>query len=164
MKKLIITFTLVFVCFFAAYSQNYKTAIGLRLGAPTSISLKHFINEKGALEAFVGYRSWGFGSWFNVGGLYEHHLPITSVEGLQWYFGGGVNAFFWNYDNAYNFGGNDYSSTSLGIMGAIGLDYKFANAPVNLSLDWLPLIYLGNGYYDGFGGGYGALSVRYTLK
>ncbi len=162
MKKLIFTLMFVFVCLFAAHSQNYKSAVGLRLGVPVSASFKHFINEKGAVEVFLGYRNWTFGSWFNVGGLYEHHLPITSVEGLQWYFGGGLAAFFWNYDNFL--GSDEFGSTSVGVVGALGLDYKFANAPVNLSIDWLPLFYLGNGYYDGFSGGYGALSVRYTLK
>src|SRR5262245_43714656 len=130
MKKLIFTLTLVFVCFFAAYSQNYKSAIGLRLGVPVSASFKTFINEKGAFEVYVGDRSWSYWGWVNVGGLDEHHLPISSVEGLQWYFGGGVGAFFWNYDKAYTFA-DDYSSTSFGIMGALGLDYKFQNAPVN---------------------------------
>ena len=26
----------------------------------------------------------------------------------------------------------------MGAMGVVGLDYKFANAPLNLSLDWKP--------------------------
>ncbi|MBK6355175.1 MAG: hypothetical protein IPF46_17770 [Saprospiraceae bacterium] len=26
-------------------------------------------------------------------------MPIKSVEGLNWYVGGGASVFFWNYDN-----------------------------------------------------------------
>ncbi|MBK7872232.1 MAG: hypothetical protein IPJ74_16935 [Saprospiraceae bacterium] len=51
-------------------------------------------------------------------------------------------------------------------MGVLGLDYKFANAPVNLSLDWVPIFYIGNDreyVYSGFQGGYGGLAVRYVL-
>ncbi len=48
-------------------------------------------------------------------------------------------------------------------MGVLGLDYKFTDAPVNLSLDWAPILFV-NGYDNGFRGAYGALSARYTLK
>ena len=49
-------------------------------------------------------------------------------------------------------------------MGNLGLDYKFDNTPINISADWVPTIYIGSGYLSGFGGGYGALAVRYTLN
>ena len=56
MKKLFFTLAIMFACF-AAFSQaNYKSAIGLRLGYPASISFKTFVNEKGAFEGFLGYR------------------------------------------------------------------------------------------------------------
>jgi hypothetical protein len=48
-------------------------------------------------------------------------------------------------------------------MGVIGLDYKFSEIPLNLSVDWMPTYFLG-GYIGGFGGGYGSLSARYVLK
>ncbi|MEL7532846.1 MAG: hypothetical protein AAFN10_16120 [Bacteroidota bacterium] len=35
--------------------------------------------------------------------------------------------------------------------------------PINVSIDWTPSIFLGNGYYSGLGIGYGTLSVRYIL-
>jgi hypothetical protein len=161
MKKLIFTLSLVLCCVFAAQSQGYKSAIGLRFGYPLSVSYKHFISEPGAVEVFAGFRNYAYYNWFNVGAIYEHHKPISSVEGLQWYFGGGASVFFWSFDDGFF---NDNSSnTSIGVMGALGLDYKFANAPFNLSVDWLPTFFV-NGYGNGFGGGYGALAARYTLK
>lgn len=93
--------------------------------------------------------------------MYQHHFPIEGVSGLKWYVGGGASVFFWSYDDAFIRG---YSSTTLGVMGVAGLDYKFSEAPVNLSVDWVPTFFIGDGYVSGFGGGYGALSVRYTLK
>ena len=166
MKKLIFTFALLLSFVFAAQSQSeYKTAIGLRLGVPVSVSLKHFISEPGAVEIFAGFRNYGavagyhYG-WFNAGAMYEHHLPISSVEGLKWYFGAGASVYFWHYDDGFY---NPGSTTSISILGNLGLDYKFANAPVNLSVDWVPAIFL-NGYGSGFAGGYGALSARYTLR
>ncbi len=159
-KKLVLACALVTGLFCTAYSQNYNSAIGLRLGYPVSVSYKHFISDQGAIEAFAGFRTWSTYSWFNVGGMYQHHNPISGVDGLQWYFGGGASAFFWNYKSNF---GDPGANTSIGIMGVLGLDYKFAEAPVNLSVDWIPTFFL-NGYGSGFGGGYGAFSVRYTLN
>lgn len=160
-KKFFLVLTLFLGVLLSSEAQSsYQSAIGLRLGYPVSVSYKHFIGDPSAIEVFAGIRSWSGYSFINIGGLYEYHKPISGVDGLQWYFGGGASVFFWNYKN--NFVG-DYATTSFGLLGALGLDYKFADAPVNLSVDWVPTIFL-NGYGSGFGGGYGALSARYTLK
>lgn len=163
MKKILFTLALVGVCAITAYTQNYKSAIGLRLGIPNSISFKTFISEPGAIEIFAGFRNYRNldYSWFNVGGLYQHHFPITGAPGLKWYVGGGVSAFFWNYE--YDLPGTDDTNLSVGILGNLGLDYKIATAPINLSVDWVPSIFV-NGFDSGFGAGYGAFSIRYTLK
>jgi len=158
-KKLVLVSALLVGCIVTSFSQDYKSAIGLRLGYPVSISYKTFISEPGAIEVFGGFRSWTGYKWFNVGGLYEHHAEIPGADGLSWYFGGGASVFFWTYDEGFSGG----SSTSFGLLGTLGLDYKFAEAPINLSLDWVPHFFI-NGYGSGFGGGYGALSVRYVLS
>ncbi len=164
MKKLIFTLSLALCCVFAAQSQSsYKSAIGLRLGYPLSASYKQFINDKGAIEIFAGIRHWSYVNAINIGGMYEHHAAIESVEGLKWYFGGGAGVWIWTYDSDYNFG-SDYGNTNIAVMGCLGLDYKFANAPFQLSVDWVPTFLVGDAYYGGFGAGYGGLSARYTFK
>lgn len=158
-----ITLLILFVCInYPSQAQNYTTAIGLRLGYPFSASYKTFINENNAIEITAGYRGWTYYKWFNIGGYYQHHTPIESADGLSWYYGGGINLYFWSFDNSY-FNSKDYSSTTLGLSGVLGLDYKFKDTPINVSLDWIPTFFL-SGYGDGFGGGYGGLSVRYVLK
>lgn len=144
-------------------AQEYRTAIGARLGFPFSASFKHFISDPGAVELFAGFRGWTYYRWFNVGGMYQHHMPIESVAGLKWYVGGGASIYFWSYDDVW-LGSSQYSSTTFGVMGVVGLDYKFADIPLNLSVDWVPTFFIGDGYVSGFGGGYGALSARYTLR
>lgn len=165
MKKLIFTLAVIFCCVFAAQSQSdYKTAIGLRLGYPASISLKHFVSEKTALEGFVGFRRWdAYAADFRVGGLYLVHNPIAEVAGLKWYYGAGATAIFWSYDNVF-YANENYGSANLGIMGALGLDYKFADAPINLSVDWIPTFVIGEARYKGFRADMGALSARYTFR
>lgn len=167
MKRLFFLLPLFF-CFMltssTASAQEYKTAVGARLGYPLSASLKYFLNDNGhALEGYVGTRGWGYGRFVNVSVAYQIHnrLDIEGLEGLYWYYGGGAAVFFWNYDNAFVFD-DDYSSTAFGIQGYLGLDYAFDDVPINLSVDWVPTFSL-NGYSRGFGGGYGSLSVRYIL-
>ena len=111
---------------FLAKAQNYKTAAGVRLGPNTAaisggFTAKHFINENTALEGIIGINN-GLG----ICGLYEKHFNIEAVNNLQWFAGfGGYVAF-------------NNNNTFIGGAGIVGLDYKFEEIPLNLSLDWKP--------------------------
>ena len=148
-RNLLALLLILFVSSFAALkAQDYKVGLGVRLSSssPTlsnSVTFKYFMNEKSALEGLVS-----FGSRFGIGGLYEVHKPTTAT-GLKWFFGGGAYIGFQD--------GNTY----FGPTGIIGLDYKFTNAPLNLSLDWKPeldIIPDINFVPDAF-----ALSARFTF-
>lgn len=116
-------------------AQSYKTAVGVRLSSSqamvnNSISLKHFLNERSAIEALFS-----FGDPLAIGALYEVHKPFSS-EGLQWFYGGGGYLGFvksWNPNKNRN-----ETDVNVGAQGVVGLDYKFTNLPLNLSLDWKP--------------------------
>ena len=128
---------------------GYKMAVGIRFSTapPTinnSISFKYFIDQTNAVEALAS-----FGSRFGLGGLYERHQLIGATPAFTWYYGGGAYVGF------------ESGRTWFGPTGVIGLDYKFSNAPVNLSLDWKPeLDILPNINFvpDAF-----AITVRYTF-
>ncbi len=121
---------LLFLCIisivsFSVKAQDYKFAAGIRLSNSTptlnnSASVKYFVTETSAIEGLVS-----FGSRFGVGGLLEIHKPLHQ-DGLRWFYGGGAYVGF------------EGGSTYLGPTGIIGLDYKFPNIPLNLSLDWKP--------------------------
>ena len=126
MKKILFTVLLIagIGIFYSASAQDYKSALGIRLSsnAPVvnnSISFKYFLNQKAAIEALLT-----IADPVAIGALYEIHMPINQ-PGLKWFYGGG---------GYVGFSGN----TNLGAMGIIGLDYKFTNIPLNLSLDWKP--------------------------
>jgi hypothetical protein len=130
-------------------AQSYITAAGIRLGpnsaAVTSgFTVKHFLNEKVAVEGILGIND-GVG----ICGLYEFHFPIETVTNLQWFAGPGAYLAFRN------------SSTSFGAAGVIGLDYRFEEVPINLSLDWKPeLNLISNVAFESSGIG---LSIRYAF-
>ncbi len=128
MRKLIPVLIFVFIsaCANRVQAQDYKLAIGVRFSsaAPTlsnSVSVKYFMNDRAAIDGLIS-----FGSHFGIGGLYEVHQIIGSVPSLNWYYGGGAYIGF------------QQSNTYLGPTGVIGMDYKFSNAPINISLDWKP--------------------------
>lgn len=132
-----------------APGPDYRLGLGVRLSNSTptlnnSITGKYFITDRSAVEGLIS-----FGSRFGIGGLLEIHKP-TNIDGLRWFYGGGAYVGFENGD------------TYLGPTGILGIDYKFTNVPINLSLDWKPeLDFLPdiNFVPDAF-----ALSVRFTLK
>jgi hypothetical protein len=148
-----------------AHSQNYyEKAVGLRLGWGLGLTGKMFLNDKAAIEGIARYRGFGgFGVnwyWLSIQGLYLIHNPLEEVTpGLQWYYGGGAYVGFYGGD--WNYPGSDFSSTFVGISGALGLDYKFEDIPLNVSVDWIPSFQIVGG--TGFTGESGGLAARYTF-
>lgn len=135
MKKIILPLILVCSVFIETHAQGYKTALGVRLSSSNamvnnSISFKQFISEKAAIEALFS-----FGDPLALGALLELHKPLAPA-GLSWYYGGGgYLAFAKKYDANKQ---REVTDPNFGAQGVVGLDYKFANIPLNLSLDWKP--------------------------
>lgn len=164
-KTLFLTLSLVVCCFFAAEAQStYKSAIGLRAGLPPAASFKQFISDQGAIEAFAGFYPFDSRySWFTIGGMYQHHFPIGSIEGFQWYVGGGASMQVWAYKRAID--KDTYGNLSFGLIGVGGVDYKFSQIPLNVSADIMPTLFLGSDlYYTSAFRGYAGASARYTFR
>lgn len=167
MKKLLTTclaaLTLL-LCTHQVDAQEYETAAGLRAAWGFAVTGKKFINDDGhAVEVIANYRSFSSAfydySWLSFTGLYEVHKPWETVlDGLYWYYGGGIN--FTTYSGDFDLVDDDIDAF-FGIAGCLGLDYKFEEVPINISVDWIPVF--GFGAY-GFGGEGGGLAVRYTFN
>jgi hypothetical protein len=139
---------------FAAFStsdvkaQSYKTAVGVRLSSNAAIinnavSAKLFFNKTVALEALLSFDP------LAIGGLLEVHKPIGATSGLQLFYGGGLYGAF-------------KGNRNVGAQGVLGLDYKFATIPVNLSLDWKPELNFFNDFI--FEPAVVGISARFTLQ
>lgn len=159
MKKLLTIICLTVIASFAMNSvskaQSYDNAIGGRFGAANGVTFKTTLGGNKMVDLIANFRSNSSYSWFRFTGLYEIYNPINDVQGLNWYYGiGGTlgsvkNKFF------------DESDLYLGLDGVLGLDYKFADAPINISLDWKPAIGLvPDTDFDASGVG---LSLRFTF-
>ena len=149
MKKTGLLLCLITIITLASKAQVYKNAAGIRLGPNSAyvtagFTIKHFLNEKAAVEAIVGVNN-GLG----ICGLYEIHFAIEAVKNLQWFAGAGGYVAFRS------------GTTSVGGAGIIGLDYKFEEIPLNISLDWKPELNLINPVrFESSGLG---VSARYTF-
>lgn len=133
------------------HAQDYKLGLGIRFSTPSptlsnSVSVKYFLTDRSAAEGLISFG----GSRFGIGGLYEIHTPLNATPGLNWFYGGG------------GYVGFQEGSTYLGPTGVVGLDYKFQNIPLNLSLDWKPELDIIPGINfvpDAF-----ALTARFTIQ
>jgi hypothetical protein len=145
MKKLLTVCLLAAGTFFATSvsaqddndipSPGYRTALGVRLSSSNamqsnSISLKQFISPRVAIEGLFT-----FGDPLALGALIEFHKPL-SAAGLNYFYGGGGYIGFIKNVNTNTQKTN--TEANFGAQGVIGLDYKFNNIPLNISLDWKP--------------------------
>ncbi|WP_053179143.1 hypothetical protein [Sunxiuqinia dokdonensis] len=137
-------------------AQDYNTAIGLRGGFESGLTVKHFIGGEAALEGILSTRWHGF----NITGLYEIHNYPFAVEGLCWYYGFGGHLGFWDGYRSSRFD-EDKAYTVVGLDGILGLEYSFVEVPICLSLDWKPALNVIG--HSGFWGDGGALSIRYAF-
>ena len=123
-KKFLVFFLLLAASSTVSFAQ-YRHQAGVRLGSndqvvSTGFTYRYHFNNNKAVEAILNLRE-----PIALGALYEIFKPITAVENLSWFYGGGAYVGFKGIDN-------------LGITGIAGLDYQFTEVPINLTIDWKP--------------------------
>lgn len=134
MKKISVLFVALF-CLLAgsAHAQEYTTAVGAKFyvagGTYGGINIKHSLAEHAALE---GSLLFGTGS-IGLEGLYEYQGPINGAPGLQYFVGGG---------GLLALGTVKGSGAGFALRLTGGLDYKFTDAPISVSLGLDPFFYL----------------------
>ncbi len=179
MKKIFLTVLLICIALSDSFGQKTsKNALGLRLGDNFGfggeISYQRGLVKKQRLELDLGWRnSYRFAgdyydtdyNSFKLTALYQWIMKID--KGFNWFVGvgGGIgNSSVRYYINKNKFGDRSSdSSTFVFIAGDIGIEYVF-DAPIQISLDLRPELYLSNrgGYARGFGPDLG-LGIRYRF-
>jgi hypothetical protein len=156
MKKTFLIFLFTVVVTTAGFSQDYRTSLGLRAGIPYGLTIKHFLNKSNAVEGILASK-WG---GFVITGLYENESWLGKYPALNWYWGIGAHAGFWDAGSNPRINGS-YTGAVIGADAVLGIEYTFDEFPINLSLDILPVVNLIG--YTGWGGINGALSIRYVF-
>ncbi|WP_236975071.1 hypothetical protein [Membranihabitans maritimus] len=127
-------------------AQDYSKAFGIRGGLGANVTYKSFVGPQSAFELMGGFY---FGDVYASLVYEKHNYFQNDVPGLTWYWGVGGSILL-------NNGG-----LGVGVVGALGLDYSFRDIPLNISLDWMPNIFIVGG--RGFAPGGGGVSLRYIL-
>jgi hypothetical protein len=155
LKVLVVTLMLGVVST-GASAQDYNTAIGLRGGWQSGLTIKHFLSGDAAVEGLL-VAVW---KGFEITGLYEIHANAFGVNNLNWYYGAGAHIN--NFSSGPWYGENENApSMTIGLDGIIGLEYNIREIPFNISVDWKPEFNLIG--HSGLWGGDSAFSVRYTF-
>ena len=154
MKKAALLFAIIFLAVAGAKAQSYTTAVGAKFyageGSIGGINIRHFTASHTALEGSLLFFSGSIG----LEGLYEYQAPIAGAEGLQYFVGGGGMLAFGS--GRYN---NNSTAFALRLTG--GVDYKFADAPIDVSLGFDPFFYLAPSTSSNLTLGIG---LRYVIK
>ena len=151
-KKTLMIFAFIFLAFAGVNAQEYKTAFGAKFytgdGSIGGLNIRHSTSEHTALEGSLLFFSGGVG----LEGLYEYQAPIAGAEGLQYFVGGG---------GLLGFSTGRSSNTTFALRLTGGIDYKFADAPIDISLGFDPIFYLAPSTGSTLALGIG---LRYVIK
>ncbi len=142
MKK-IIAISAAILCFAAVASAQPK-AIGIRITDGAEISYQHEIGST-FVEGDFGWSHTGV----YLTGIYD--FVLASIDALSIYAGPGVSIGDYDYDFESGF--------EIAAVGQGGVEYNF-NFPLNLSIDWRPMINFVHDHIDWSGI---ALGVRYRF-
>jgi len=129
MQKILIIISSLFIFSSVLNAQKYDMSVGLRLGYPFGINAKMFLNEITAIEATV----LSDGNDLGVVGLMDFHQPCKRNENWQWYYGAGAHLGLDIFDG---------QGISLGLDAIAGAEYIFKEAPISISIDWIPSLNL----------------------
>ena len=156
MKKFLVAIIILLMVYnvSAQESQTYNRAIGIKFPAGFAITYKQFITDKNNVEGEAMFWSNGF----RAVGLYEFNFDIPGIDGLRWYVGPEHISVFGTriISNV-----KTSASAGFGIDGVLGLDYKVADYPINVSVDWQPAVDIVGS--SGFTPAYGGIGIRYTF-
>lgn len=135
--------------------QAYKSAIGVKGGNVLMGTFKTFLGEKFAFEGVTGFGLGEVDADLYAAAYAEMHFPIGSLEKLTWFVGAGPNV-------ATASAGISNNSTSWGLAGIGGVDFRIGDTPLNVSADISTPIFFGDTVLN-FVPYFGA-SARYIFK
>jgi len=132
MKKNIFIILFLILVSGSAFSQNSGTGVGIILGEPTGISLKHWLSAKNALDAGL---AWSFLNNGNVQihGDYLFHFDPFSNSQIPAYIGVGGRIKLKNNSKKE-------TDSRIGVRVPIGLDIHFPEPHLGVFIEVVPVL------------------------
>ncbi len=125
----------------SATPQDQGFGLGAIIGEPTGLSMKNWISQTTALEAAIAWSFKGNGFfYFQAAHLFHDYSLIKTRKGrLPFFYGIGGRVKVLSDPNG---GRKDESDDDprVGICIPVGLDYHFGGAPLDVFLEFIPII------------------------
>ena len=137
-------------------AQDYERSIGIRFGLPFGLAYKHAVGNDQALEFIAAGTILRELRGLTLTGLYEFHFYPFTIDGLFLYAGVGGHAGLYSANQFGNQGTFNFGPNAI-----IGIEYYFYDAPVSISLDFMPTY---NIFSPASYESEGAISIRYVLE
>ena len=155
MKSTTLSLALVAMVYLAIGSsitaaQDRGTGVGIVLGEPTGFSFKHWINEDEAYDAGLAW-SYVKGTSMHIHADYlvHHRVQATSRLSLPYYYGVGGRLK------------TIEKETRLGLRCVVGVDFMLPKDPVDIFIEFAPILDLAPATELSFNAGVG---VRYFFE
>jgi len=142
MKKVLVAFMLFALAFGIPEARSDNgLGVGLIVGEPTGISVKNWIGENRAIDAAAAWSFSGNDS-FQLHADYLFHnffltLPDDFTGQLPVYFGVGCSVKLTDTNDQ---NGRNDEKASVGIRIPLGISYLFADAPVDIFAEIVPIL------------------------
>jgi len=140
-KRTITLIILALFMAFEAFSQNYKQAAGLRLGAAGGITYRRLFDANVAGEVMLLSQNHGTALAF----LVEKQRPAVLFDDLNLNFIYGAGAHIggassgYNHNDPYDYNHyHGYNTMQLGVDGFVSFEYLIPRYPIALSLESKP--------------------------
>ena len=148
MKRLLIV--IVALVTFSVVAAAQPRALGVRGGYGVELSYQHSLNSN-FIEADLGWAP----NEINLVAVYD--FVFASAGDFNFYAGPGVRVGSFRTSN-------DVIGLNIGVSAQIGAEFAIPAVPINISLDWRPVVnFFGEDKQRGFNGMYGALGIRYRF-
>ncbi len=132
MKKLIISIVIFLSITITNFAQPAETGVGLMIGSPSGISVKHWLNKKNALGAGLGFSFINDSRlYLNIDYLYHLYDQFESEEEIPFYYGFGIRLLT-----------KEKKEGIFGIRGVAGLNWFPKNKPFDLFFEIAPVFEL----------------------
>lgn len=148
MKSIILSIFILFILITVGHSQDYKHAIGARVGLSSGITYEYNVDQFRGYRGMLSFREGGM----QVTGMLQSTRPIYAkfTDKLYYYAGLGAHVGFTRYPPKRGFFSNPFRVPSsggrfapvIGLDAIIGLEYRLNRAPISFCLDAKPFLEL----------------------
>jgi hypothetical protein len=138
-------------CGIFANSQDFKQAVGIRLGWSPGFEYRIFSNDLHSYKFLLSTRDHGV--QLHLFKEFHQYDMFTFTDQLVFFYGAGVHAGYERWDVIhYNNNSQWYDTHSAflaGLDGLVGLEYFFNKAPISLGIEAKPYFeFFGQEFFD----------------